>query len=101
MTHSQTITAPPVTSLLPPLVPGYRFVGVAPQMMRAPLQFLVATASASEGVVRLPLLRSQSLYLLHHPDHVKYVMLDNNRNFSKGAKNRVFELVAGEGLFTS
>ena len=41
-------------------------------------------------------------YLINHPDYVRHVLLDNNRNYSKATySNMIFNKVIGEGLLTS
>ncbi len=40
--------------------------------------------------------------LINHPDHVRHVLLDNNRNYTKATySNMIFNKVIGEGLLTS
>src|SRR5512146_3313664 len=40
--------------------------------------------------------------LINHPDYVRHVLLDNNRNYSKATySNMIFNKVIGEGLLTS
>jgi cytochrome P450 len=67
---------------------------------RDPLAFLRWAARAYGDVVRFdawPFI----VHVLHHPDHIKHVLQDNNRNYWKGnLVGRVKPLI-GEGLFTS
>src|SRR5262245_18759533 len=41
------------------------------------------------------------VHVLHHPDHIKYVLQDNNRNYWKGGLVGRAKPLIGEGLFTS
>jgi cytochrome P450 len=65
-----------------------------------PLAFLRWAAREYGDVVRFdawPFI----IHVLHHPDHIKHVLQDNNRNYWKGnLVSRVKPLI-GEGLFTS
>jgi cytochrome P450 len=41
-------------------------------------------------------------YLINHPDYVRHVLVDNNRNYSKETHtNQIFNKVVAEGLLTS
>jgi cytochrome P450 len=42
-----------------------------------------------------------AVYMLVHPDFVKHVLQDNNRNYSKGKFYDAFKPVVGDGLLTS
>jgi cytochrome P450 len=68
---------------------------------RDPLTFLSGAARAHGDVVRLDAWPLFVVHLLYHPDHIKYVLQENNRNYWKGnLVGRVKPLI-GEGLFTS
>ena len=41
------------------------------------------------------------VHLLYHPDHIKHVLQDNNRNYWKGGLVGRVKPLIGEGLFTS
>src|SRR5512143_890051 len=44
----------------------------------------------------------ETAYLLNHPDYVRHVLVDNNRNYSKAThSNRAFNDIVAEGLLTS
>jgi len=41
-------------------------------------------------------------YLINHPDYVRHVLVDNNRNYSKETRsNQIFDTVVADGLLTS
>jgi len=67
---------------------------------RDPLAFLRWAAREYGDVVRFdawPFI----IHVLHHPDHIKHVLQDNNRNYWKGNLMRRVKPLIGEGLFTS
>jgi cytochrome P450 len=74
--------------------------GVLPELLANPLELLERSAAEYGDIVALRLFNRYT-YALNHPDYIKYVLVDNNRNYVKG---RVLELtrpVIGEGLLTS
>jgi len=62
---------------------GYPLVGVFPRARRDPLGFFMECAQRHGDVVSMRLGRHQ-VYLLSHPDHVKHVLQDNARGYTKG-----------------
>jgi cytochrome P450 len=65
-----------------------------------PVAYLRKVADQFGDVVRIhawPL----SSHLLVHPDHVKHVLQDHNRNYWKGELIAKSKLLIGDGLFTS
>jgi len=67
---------------------------------RDPLAMLLWAAREYGDVARFdawPL----TAHLVFHPDHVKYVLQDNNRNYWKGDLIGRVKPLIGEGLFTS
>ncbi|MFN7034770.1 MAG: cytochrome P450 [Bellilinea sp.] len=81
-----------------PAVAGMPVLGVLPRFARDPLHFLLNTALRYGPVVRLDL-ASRSTFLVSHPEGVKYVLQDNNRNYRKGYDQA--KPLMGEGLVTS
>jgi cytochrome P450 len=73
----------------------------ARQMVRDPLGFFTAlTRQYGDIVCYRP--APEAAYLLNHPDYVKHVLVDNNRNYSKDTySNQIFRKVAGDGLITA
>jgi cytochrome P450 len=65
-----------------------------------PLGFLSSCAREYGDVVKLRLM-GQTFYLLSHPDLIEYVLVDNNRNFTKTRILRRNRRLLGEGLLTS
>ncbi|MCS6909070.1 MAG: cytochrome P450 [Anaerolineales bacterium] len=81
----------------PPKLQSYPFVGQLPGVWKDPLRFFVEAATHGR-VVQLDLGPSR-FYLIHHPDDVKYVLQDNQKNFVK-AYDPIKPLF-GDGLLTS
>lgn len=81
----------------PPKPTGYPIVGLLPDIWKDPLQFF-ANAARLGRVVQLDL-GPRRMYLIHHPDDIKYVTQDNARNFIKGYE--VVEPFLGQGLVTA
>jgi cytochrome P450 len=82
----------------PPGPHGYPIIGNLPQMLRNPLQFLTNAVREYGEVVHLGAMGSQQLYLVAHPDHLKYILQENSRNYIKGENFKAIKLVIGDGL---
>ncbi len=67
---------------------------------RDPLGFLSGCAREHGDVVRLRFM-GQTFYLLSNPDLIEYVLVENNRNFTKTRILRRNRRLLGEGLLTS
>jgi cytochrome P450 len=67
-------------------------------MRRDPLGFLLQVARQHEGVVDLGGLGSQRFFLVHQPEHVRYVLQHNNANYHKGTNFKEGKLLVGDGL---
>jgi cytochrome P450 len=67
---------------------------------RDPLGFLSGCAREHGDVVRLRFM-GQTFYLLSNPDLIEYVLVENNRNFTKTRLLRRNRRLLGEGLLTS
>ena len=74
---------------------GYPLLGCLPQFWREPLSTLTNVQRQDGDVVRLDL-GTLRFYLLSHPDHVKWVLQENAKNYSKGY-DRV-RVLLGNGL---
>jgi cytochrome P450 len=98
--HTRTTESPqhvPPARRLPP-VPAR--AGLR-QLVRDPLKFFVSiTADYGDIVCYRP--APDTAYLINHPDYVRHVLVDNNRNYSKETHtNQVFNQVVAEGLLTT
>jgi cytochrome P450 len=86
---------------IPPGPQGHFLLGTLKDFRRNPQRFLLSLAREYGDVVRY---RNAfwSAYLFTHPDHVKHILQDNSRNYSKDTfawKN--IRPAFGEGLLTS
>ncbi|MDZ8033597.1 cytochrome P450 [Nostoc sp. DedSLP04] len=94
--HKQSIS--PRVSKAPPGPIGYPIIGNLPQMLRNPLQFLTNAVQEYGEVVHLGAMGPQQLYLVSHPDHLKYILQENSRNYIKGENFKSIKQVIGNGL---
>src|SRR5687767_13396806 len=84
-------------------VPGPRGsapLGVLPQLLHDPLQYLTDAAHQYGEVVALRL-GIQRVYLLNHPDHIKHVLQDKPDQYRKSTRVARIKPLFGEGLTTS
>ncbi len=82
----------------PPGPHGYPIIGNLPHMLHNPLQFLTNAVHQHGEVVHLGAMGPQQLYLVAHPDHLKYILQENSRNYIKGENFKAIKLVIGDGL---
>lgn len=85
-------------SKTPPGPHGYPIIGNLPQMLQNPLKFLINATYEYGEVVKLGAMGPQQLYLVSHPDHVKYILHENNCNYTKGKNFQIIKQIIGEGL---
>ena len=98
MTNSSSNTgAPSHNYRLPPTPAG----GNLRKLVRDPLRFFQSiTSQYGDIVCYRP--APEPAYLLNHPNYIRHVLVDNNRNYSKAtSSNLIFKKVIGEGLITS
>jgi cytochrome P450 len=70
-------------------------------LLRDPLRFFRRIAEEYGDVVCYRP-APDTAYLVNHPDHVRHVLVDNNRNYSKETRsNQIFNTVVADGLLTS
>ncbi len=71
------------------------------RFVRDPLLFY-STLAAEYGDVVCYRPAPDTAYLINHPDHVRHVLVDNNRNYSKETHtNQMFHTLVAGGLLTS
>jgi len=68
---------------------------------RDPLGMLTTARRQYGDVVRFEAWPMILVHLLYHPDHIKHVLQENNRNYWKGILVGRVKPLIGEGLFTS
>ena len=77
---------------------GLPLLGVLPQVRQGALQFFLRAAMDYGGLVRLEM-GPKRFYLVSHPDYIKYILQDNNKNFSKGYE--MTRPLLGDGLVSA
>ena len=82
---------------LPPTITGANIR----DMVRDPLRFFQNIALQYGDIVCYRP-APEPAYLLNHPDYIRHVLVDNNRNYSKDTRsNQIFRKVVGDGLITA
>jgi cytochrome P450 len=91
----------PMGRQVPPSAPGGDLIlGSARELQRDTLQY-IQTLAAIGDVVRYRFVVWPTLFL-NHPDHIKHVLQENNRNYNKDVpSNRLLKTVLGTGLLTN
>lgn len=84
----------------PPGPSGSLLVGVYPQFLRNPAEFLLRTSREYGDLVYFKL-GPQHIYLLNRPDYVQEVLVTNAGNFMKSRILQRAKALLGEGLLTS
>jgi cytochrome P450 len=93
---SNAKNTPPIHRL-PPIVSGRSIR----EMVRDPLQFFQSIV-LQYGDIACYRPAPEPAYLLNHPDYIRHVLVDNNRNYTKEThSNRLFDRLVGNGLLTS
>ena len=71
------------------------------EMVRDPLNFFLSlTRQYGDIVCYRP--APDTAYLVNHPDYIRHILVENNRNYSKDTYSiQVFKKVVGNGLVTS
>ncbi len=85
--------------------PAGRFLwGSIRELKRDPLSFLLESADQYGDVVRFrigPPRLGRLAHLVVHPDFIKHVLIDNQRNYRKAVTYDSIRLFLGDGLLTS
>jgi cytochrome P450 len=103
---AQTLTTPePITTSphnrVPPGPRGNFFLGSYHSLRHRPLQFLLDVARDYGDVTRIRYI-IWPIYLINHPDDIKYVLQENNRNYNKDVLDyRLLRWIAGNGLLVN
>lgn len=80
---------------------GHPLFGNLSALREGPLPLLMASAQRYGGVVRLRF-GMQVVHLVTQPEHIKYVLQDNQKNYSKQTRGfKALSLFLGLGLLTS
>jgi cytochrome P450 len=81
-----------------PVVQGAPLVGILPHLFRNGAQFLERSARANHGEITILKVGFTDVYLITSPEHVKHVLQENGRNYSKGPMWEPMRRVFGDGL---
>src|SRR5687768_711093 len=80
---------------------GHPIIGMLREMRRDPIRFFMESTRDYGDVVRFRV-GPYTLHLFRHPDHVKHVLQDNNKNYGRQTKGyQKLALALGQGLVTS
>lgn len=72
--------------------------GKTRELVSDPLRFFIGITAQYGDIVSYRAAPERA-YLINHPDYIRYVLLDNHRNYSKATfSNQIFKRVIGEGL---
>lgn len=82
---------------LPPGPRGYPFIGVLHKMWGNPLQFFDDVTQEYGDIVHIDFGSRYALFL-SNPQHIQYVLQENNRNYKKSTSIKVVDKVLGKGL---
>lgn len=86
--------------VLPPGPKGHPLLGMMREFRQDRLTFYRQMGQVYGDVIRLRMLWVDT-YAVSHPDYVKYILQDNNRNYRRNTfVNSILKLFLGEGLFT-
>lgn len=81
----------------PPGPQGLPVLGLIPYMRHDPLRFFLAVTRRYGDVISL----GNQLYVINHPDYLRYVLQDNNSNYVKGPQMNQIRLLFGNSLLSS
>ncbi len=79
---------------------GYPLLGMLLHVKRDPIGVLADNSLRYGDIIPIPMLGLKSIQI-NHPDLVRYVLMENNKNYRKSAAYIRFESVLGQGLLTS
>ena len=88
------------TAVLPRGPRGNFISGNLPAFKKDWLGFVTHVAREFGDIVQLRF-GPKPVVLLSHPDYVEYVLVTNNRNFTKDFTLRLYKVILGNGLLTS
>ncbi len=69
-------------------------------LMQDPIQYLFKNMADNQGIFKLtsPIFKTVVVY---RPDYIKYVLQDNNKNYTKSRAYKIVSGLLGQGLLTS
>ena len=100
MKANTVLSNPKSERTLPPGPNGLPVVGVAPKVLKDAMGFFLRAFQQYGDVVYFPV-GAKKFYMLSHPDHVQYILQENNRNYHKASTYNKLKPLLGNGLVTS
>ena len=76
------------------ILPG---IGVLPQFLKSPNELAIKVMRSTNEVMPLPFGPATVLFV-HHPDHIRHILLDNYQNYGKGPMFQRADILLGNGL---
>ncbi|MDX2000800.1 MAG: cytochrome P450 [Chitinophagales bacterium] len=92
---------PTTASPLPPTPKEHWLFGSIYYLAKDPLHFLGENIPKYPHMFRVTSRFRQKIMVLTDPEHVKYILQDNNRNYIKSFGYEIIKLLLGNGLLTS
>src|SRR4051812_1440082 len=83
----------------PVTMPGNWLFGNARQFTADPLGMMVKAADMGR-IVRMRFL-TETAFMLREPEDIKWLLVDNHRNYLKGRGTQALQPILGQGLLTS
>lgn len=83
-----------------PKVPGNKIIGSVYNLMKDPVGFLEVNMEKYDGAYRVGSI-FKKVAIIDKPEYVKYILQDNNKNYTKSFGYEVLSLLLGNGLLTS
>lgn len=90
----------PVLRRVPPGPPAWAAPGLLRKLKADRLGLMSLAADTYGDAVKIAM-GPKTLYFFNHPDHAKYVLADNSRNYGKGIGYIQARRALGDGLLTS
>jgi cytochrome P450 len=80
-----------------PVPRGVPVLGLLPRLLSDPAALAVDIMRATDDVVPLRI-GPATVYFVHHPDHLRHLLLDNHQNYTKGPMFARADIMLGTGL---
>lgn len=90
----------PSTKPLPPTPKEHWLFGSAYYFAKDSIPFLQEHCPKYNGIFRVTS-RFEKVMIVYHPDYIRHVLQDNNRNYVKSFGYEVLKMLLGNGLLTS
>ncbi|HIA05763.1 MAG TPA: cytochrome P450 [Flavobacteriales bacterium] len=85
---------------LPPSPPGHKLFGHITGFAKDPLNYMMKISREHGGILYSRVI-NYKIVLISKPEYVKYILQENNRNYTKTSGYKPLKLLLGKGLITS